>query len=121
MRCLPTVGLWPQMGDHMGLHTTMMDAVWGSCLVQQAAEMPRTHFRKVGVQGIICIRGICDFPDGCHRQTGMLLIDDLNGHLIIIRRISISLNLGFPKEKGDLADLASIGRIRELLAGVLST
>ena len=83
--------------------------------------MFQTHYRKVCVQGIIGIRGICDFPDGLRRQIGMLLTDDLSGHLISIRNISISLNLGFPKEKGDLAVLASTGRIRELPAGVLRT
>ena len=110
------MGLWPRMGDHMGFHTTTMDAVWGSFLVQQAAEMLKTHFRKVCVQGIIGIRGICDFPDGLRRQIGMLLTDDLSGHLI-----SISLDLGFPKERGELADPASLARIMDLRADVLRT
>jgi len=46
----------------------MMDVVWDNILVQRAAEMLKGHLREVCDQGIICIRGICDFPDGFHHQ-----------------------------------------------------
>jgi len=51
------------MGDRMGFHTTMTDAVWDSSLVQLAVETFRTHYCKVCVQEKIGIRGICDFPE----------------------------------------------------------
>ena len=69
----------------------MMDVVWDSFLVQQAAEMQMTSLRKAGVHGISFIRGIRDFPDGCRHQTGILLTNDLNDQPIIIRVISLSL------------------------------
>ena len=113
-RHLPTGGLRPLAGYHTELHATMMDVVLDSLpkkspshqerpdlLAQEAAEMLVTPRRKAGVQGISFIRGIRDFPDGCHRQTGMLQTDDLNDRPIIIRGVSDSLeqryHLGFMK------------------------
>ena len=74
--------------------------------------MPR---HKVSAQGNRPIRGIRDFPDGCHRyhrQTRMLQVDDLNGTPPTIRGIRDSpdgrCHLGFLKT-GDLVGMKTLG------------